>query len=168
MPAELKVLHTEDEERLKINRTYCLENAALLKSNPAIRQKLSTLFEIEKSSQDMDVDASLYSGFFSSADRASIEMIRKAKPEHLPAFELNVMDKRIAPLLFRYRARNFPLTLDEKERQQQWSCHCQDYFTTALEGYFEKLALLADEHQQDPKKLAIIQSLVEFAQSKHL
>ena len=65
--------------------------------------------------------------FFSNADRSTIDIIQKTPEEELGKLELNVSDKRIKPLLFRYRARNFPMTLDYQE-QQQWKHHCQDFF----------------------------------------
>ena len=54
-------------------------------------------------------------------------MIRQSTPEQLIDFEPNVSDPRIKPLLFRYRARNFPHTLNETE-QLKWQSHLQDYF----------------------------------------
>ncbi len=43
-------------------------------------------------------------------------------PANLPALDLTFDSPRVAKLLFRYRARNFPGTLDDAE-QQRWLQH---------------------------------------------
>jgi exodeoxyribonuclease-1 len=71
---------------------------------------------------EVDVDEDLYGGFVPQADRRTLESLRTAQPEHLctaqPVFE----DARLATLLFRYRARNFPDSLHEHEAQA-WEQH---------------------------------------------
>ena len=68
-----------------------------------------------------NVDAQLYNGFFSDADRAAMKIVLETEPRNLPALDITFADKRIERLLFNYRARNYPGTLDEAEQQR---CRC--------------------------------------------
>jgi len=73
-----------------------------------------------------DVDEDLYGGFVGNDDRRVLDRLLDLAPEaraaqlatQLPAFA----DERLAELLFRYRARNFPTSLDQAE-QARWLAH---------------------------------------------
>ena len=120
--APAKTLTAENAENIGIDRQKCLDNLALLRQHPEIREKLIGLFSIERQFEKSDdVDTQLYDGFFSPADRAAMDIIRETDPNNLAALDIEFDDKRIKPLLFRYRARNFPGTLDEQE-QRRWAC----------------------------------------------
>ena len=106
--APANTLRPEDAERLGIDRQHCLANLALLRQHAEVRENVVTLFaEAEPFTPSEDVDAQLYDGFFSDADRAGMNILRQTPPQNLPALDLTFEDKRIAKLLFRYRARNF-------------------------------------------------------------
>ncbi len=81
------------------------------------------VFQRPASAAPPDVDEDLYGGFIGPTDRRTLERLRALPPGQLaarhPAFE----DGRLEELLFRYRARNFPDTLDADE-QQRWAGHC--------------------------------------------
>ncbi|MFV0575989.1 MAG: exodeoxyribonuclease I [Vibrio sp.] len=163
--APAKTLTAENAEKIGIDRQQCLANLALLKQHPEIREKLIGLYNIEREFSDKgDVDTQLYSGFFSPADRTTMDIIRETEPEKLAGLELSVKDERIKPLLFRYRARNFPWTLDEAE-QQQWMEHCRDYYERHIQDYIINLENLAHEHESDPKKVDILKSIYSYVQS---
>ncbi|MCW8332010.1 exodeoxyribonuclease I [Photobacterium sp. SDRW27] len=163
--APAKTLKAEDAERIGIDREQCLKHLQMLKAHPEVREKLLAIYGVEREYAANDnVDAMLYDGFFSNADRSTIDIIRETAPDELANLELNVDDKRIKPLLFRYRARNFPMTLDYKE-QQQWKHHCQDYFESNLPAYMENLESTAMLYQSDEKKMAILKSVYEYVES---
>lgn len=71
---------------------------------------------------ETDVDEDLYGGFVSNGDRRKLESLRFESPERLAGMRPSFEDERLADLLFRYRARNFPHTLDEAQ-MQQWEEH---------------------------------------------
>ncbi len=48
-----------------------------------------------------------------------MKIVLETEPRNLPALDITFVDKRIEKLLFNYRARNFPGTLDDAE-QQRW------------------------------------------------
>ncbi|CSC68023.1 exonuclease I [Vibrio cholerae] len=92
-----------------------------------------------------------------------MEIIRTTAPENLGSLAIRVADKRIEPLLFRYRARHYPHTLTDTE-QRRWAAHCRDYFERNLEGYMLNLENLVHEHQADPKKMAILKSVYHYVE----
>ena len=51
-----------------------------------------------------------------------MKIVLETEPRNLPALDITFVDKRIEKLLFNYRARNFPGTLDDNE-QQRWLEH---------------------------------------------
>lgn len=162
--APAKTLTAENAQRIEIDREQCLANLALLKQHPEIREKLISLYNEEREYETkQNVDAQLYDGFFSPADRAAMDIILETDPEHLAALSITYNDKRIEPLLFRYRARNYVETLDESE-QIKWANHCRDYFETRLPDYMLNLENLAHEHESDEKKMAILRSVYKYVE----
>ncbi len=162
--APAKTLTAENAEHIGINRQHCLDNLALLRQNPEVREKLVSLFSEEKHyPANDDVDTQLYDGFFSPADKAAMEIIRESSPEQLSALDITFSDKRIKPLLFRYRARNFPTTLSAQE-QTLWANHCRSLFENQLEQYMLKLENLVYEHEADAKKMALLKAVYRYVE----
>ncbi|USD63992.1 exodeoxyribonuclease I [Vibrio sp. SCSIO 43136] len=162
--APAKTLTAENAANLGIDREQCLKNLALLRQHPEIREKLTALYSQEREyDNDTDVDTQLYSGFFSHADKAAIDIVRESTPEQLSVLDLNVADERIKPLLFRYRARNFEWSLSEDE-QQRWNLYRRDYFETRLPDYLLNLENLVHEHEGDERKLALLKSIYRYVE----
>ena len=58
----------------------------------------------------------LYSGgFFSDADKRSMDRVRASSPQELANTTFPFEDSRLPEMLFRYRARNFPDSLPPEE-----------------------------------------------------
>ncbi|NVD06559.1 exodeoxyribonuclease I [Vibrio sp. JPW-9-11-11] len=164
--APAKTLTAENAAKIGIDREQCLTNLATLRQHPQVREKLIGVFSIERDyGSNDDVDSQLYSGFFSPADKAAMNIIRETDPNNLAALDITFNDDRIAPLLFRYRARNFPWTLDETE-QQRWANHCRDYFESRIEDYMLNLENLVHEHESDAGKMAILKSVYQYVQKR--
>jgi len=111
-----------------------------------------------------NVDTQLYNGFFSDADRAAMKILLETEPRNLPALDLTFADARIEKLLFNYRARNFPGTLDEAE-QARWLQHRRNVFTPEfLQAYVQELEGLYGQHEGDAEKQKLIKALWQYAQ----
>ncbi len=164
--APASTLRPEDAERLGIDRQYCLANLALLRQHVAVREKVVTLFaEAEPFTPSADVDAQLYDGFFSDADRAGMTILRQTAPQNLPALDLTFNDPRVNPLLFRYRARNFPGTLDDRELQR-WLQHRREALNAErVQAFLLELESLASLHEEDAEKMAQLKALYHYAQA---
>ena len=110
--------------RLGLDGERCRRHLAMLRrwrdSDPqAFNDKLSAIHAPRSASEDRDPDTQLYGGgFFSDSDRRSLDSLRRLPADALaaatPAFE----DARLSELFFRYRARNYPHTLDSEERER--------------------------------------------------
>jgi exodeoxyribonuclease-1 len=120
--AQAKTLRPQDAERLGIDRKQCLDNLNVLRNNPQVREKVLAIFaEAEPFVPSENVDAQLYNGFFSDADRAAMNILLETEPRNLPALDITFVDKRIEKLLFNYRARNFPGTSMMTNSSAGWS-----------------------------------------------
>ena len=163
--APANTLRPEDAERLGIDRQRCLDNLALLRNNTSVREKVVELFaEAPAFTASDDVDLRLYDGFFGDADRMAMKIIQETAPQNLPALDLTFADNRLEPLLFRYRARNFPGTLDDRE-QQRWLQHRRAVFTPErLQDYLSELSNLYQLHEDDKEKMAQLKALYAYAQ----
>jgi exodeoxyribonuclease-1 len=74
------------------------------------------------SDEEVDVDEDLYGGFINNSDKRQLESLRTMKPEKLATAAPAFADTRLMELFFRYRARNFPVTLTAEEAAQ-WEEH---------------------------------------------
>ena len=79
--AQANTLRPEDADRLGINRQHCLDNLKILRENPQVREKVVAIFaEAEPFTPSDNVDAQLYNGFFSDADRAAMKIVLETEP----------------------------------------------------------------------------------------
>lgn len=163
--AQANTLRPEDAERLGIDRQRCLDNLQILRDHPQVREKVLAIFaEAEPFVPSENVDAQIYNGFFSDADRAAMKILLETEPRNLPALDITFADGRIEKLLFNYRARNFPGTLDEEE-QQRWLAHRREIFTPEfLQRYAEELQALFQQYDGDSEKQALLKALWQYAE----
>lgn len=163
--APANTLRPEDAERIGIDRQRCLDNLALLRQHPEVREKVVTLFaEAPPFTPSDDVDSQIYNGFFSDADRNAMNIVRQTAAENLPALDLTFNDARIEKLLFRFRARNFPGTLDDKE-QQRWLQHRRQMFSPErVQGYVQELEMLFNQYEGDQARQEQLKALFAYMQ----
>jgi len=163
--AQANTLRPEDAERLGIDRQRCLDNLQILRDHPQVREKVLAIFaEAEPFVPSENVDAQIYNGFFSDADRAAMKILLETDPRNLPALDITFADGRIEKLLFNYRARNFPGTLNEEE-QQRWLAHRREIFTPEfLQRYAEELQALFQQYEGDSEKQALLKALWQYAE----
>lgn len=128
-----------------------------------MREKVVALFaEAEPFKGSDDVDARLYDGFFSDADKAAMKIIQQTKPQNLPALDLAFNDGRMKELLFRFRARNYPNTLDDTE-QRRWLQHRQEALSAErVQSYLLQLESLYNLHEGDKEKTALLKALFDY------
>ena len=80
-----------------------------------------------------DIDEDLYGGFVGNADRRRLTELRNLQPSTLAQARLNFDDSRLQELVFRYRARNFPQTLDATE-QTDWEAYRTQRLFEGIDG----------------------------------
>ncbi|WP_440876859.1 exodeoxyribonuclease I [Thalassotalea sp. PLHSN55] len=170
--APAKTLLPENAERLAIPRELCLSHLSQLKKQLEVRDKLAEVFsDSYDNDEKIDPEQALYSGsFFSHADKAQMEILHQLPPEQLASHPFQFQDPRLSTLLFRFRARNYPLTLNANE-QQQWQQYCQDKIQQggkgllSIEEYMIKLENLAYENESKPEKMSVLKALYQYVQA---
>ncbi|GAA3885363.1 MULTISPECIES: exodeoxyribonuclease I [Gibbsiella] len=161
--APAKTLLPANAERLGIDRQACLNNLQTLRQHPQVREKVVALYaEAAPFTPPDDVDARLYDGFFSDADKAAMNIIQQTLPQNLPALDLTFNDSRMQELLFRFRARNYPKTLDDAE-QRRWLQHRRDVLTPErVQAYVLQLEALYNLYEGDQEKMALLKALFDY------
>ncbi|GFO71253.1 exodeoxyribonuclease I [Bathymodiolus japonicus methanotrophic gill symbiont] len=124
--APAKVLRACDAERLGIDITKCQKHKDLIQQSGDLQSRLHQVFSGHSFSVDADPDPDLmiYSGgFFSNQDKQMMDKLRSTKPTQLASFSFPRGGARLEEMLFRYRARNYPETLNSAEKSR-WQKFC--------------------------------------------
>jgi exodeoxyribonuclease-1 len=169
--APVSVIRPEDAQRLQIDLALCYANIDKIKAAAGLADKLATVFSGQgHAEQDSDPDLEIYSGgFFSENDKRQMAKIRAMQPDQLARPAFNLTDSRLPEMLFRYRARNYPQTLNADE-QLRWKAFCAGRLTgrevgagILLDDYCKRL----EELQRDSNvKTEIINALEAYARDK--
>ncbi len=147
--APLSVLKGADLARLQLDPERCLAHADTLRAAVGVREKVQRLFQQAAAMPPaQDPELALYDGFLPDADKRLLAEVRSTPPEQLATRAFAFRDPRYAELLFRYRARNWPHTLDADERAR-WDAFRRDRLTRStpltgltLDEYAARLAQL--------------------------
>ena len=169
--APLSTLSDQRAAQLGIDKAACLARWQKLKAMPELQQKLKDVFDQDYENSPIDPDYALYSGgFFSDADRYRMDQILASSPEQLSGQQWQFDDPRLSLMLFRYRARNFPHTLNHQE-MEKWQAHRQARLVDSkgeyglnLEQFYAELELLTQQYQQDKVKMRILKDLYSYGQ----
>mgnify|MGYP001204046286 CR=1 FL=1 len=154
-----------DGERLRRHR-------AMIVNGPDITAKLHQVFSGREFADSGDVDAGIYSGFFGPGDKALMNELHSLSPMALAGWGKAFKDKRGEDLLFRYRARSWPETLNGEERER-WEQHRQErlFHTRSdipalnFEQFAKELQLAAQQVAHDPRKMGWLQDLQLYAEA---
>ncbi len=120
-PALIQWAHLRDPDfqRLGIDPAIVEARAARLRAAaPALAEKVRRVFADVTEREPADVDASLYDGFIGDGDKRRCADVRATPPQALGTRDFGFQDPRLPELLFRYRARNWPETLSQGERER--------------------------------------------------
>jgi exodeoxyribonuclease I len=166
--APMSVLDEETVSRYAIDLEGCAANREKLLANNAAMGKLRLVFADQHMESLPDPDHMLYSGgFFNDQDRSSMENIKRMPAENLADLDLPFQDKRLPEMLFRYRARNFPESLNSEE-SLRWQAWCAEQIKTNPNGvgltavdYFARLEKLAIEKPEEKELLACLYSYAD-------
>ena len=163
---------TSDPEtcaRLGLDEAEIMRRAARFAA-PELRQKLCEVFNSDYESKPTDAEASLYQGFPSAIDKATMGDIRQASADDLARRVYHFADDRYNQLLLRYRARFYPQTLSDDERIQ-WTDILRERFFDGREGelsleqFGTELMMLSQDSDiiNNERKRRILEDLEKFA-----
>ena len=127
--APLTVLSGVDTARIGLDVERCLRHLERLRAAEGLAAKVQRVFAAPAEGAAPDPELALYAGFLPDADRRLLREVRQTPPAELARRRFAFRDARYAELLFRYRARNWPHTLDAAE-QARW----QAFRRARLEG----------------------------------
>ncbi|MBD8147628.1 exodeoxyribonuclease I [Pseudomonas fluorescens] len=146
--APLKVLRAQDRERLQLDmEVYQARALRLTDAQELWRDKLAKVYAEEEYAPNADPEQQLYEGFIGDRDRRLCEQVRMAEPVQLGRQQWPFDDHRLPELLFRYRARNFPETLNNEE-QERWRLFCQQRLSDPAWGAPNTLAAFKQAHKE--------------------
>jgi exodeoxyribonuclease-1 len=173
--APLSVLD-DAKERLRIDMAVIKENlsklqkakgfsARLLEALDATQQKSQSTLVVN----EQEVDAMLYDGFISDADKTKTRVVRVAKANELSDLNLEFADERLKVLLPLYKARNFPKFLSGEE-QEKWEEFRKHRLMDGGEKswaarYFKRLNELSKSATVDSQNEYLLEELNLYGQS---
>jgi exodeoxyribonuclease-1 len=124
--APLVTLRDADAARLSIDVSACKANMKALQTSSGVVEKIQDAFQMTEFEKTEDPDLMLYQGdFFSNRDRTAMSSLREMDPKGLGDVDSVFDDTRVAEMIFRYRARNYPGSLSADE-QHTWSDYRRD------------------------------------------
>ena len=170
--APANTLTPDQAERWNISGDTLRRHLKMLRDAGSLADKLGQVFGGREFSAIHDVDARLYDGFFSNADKQAMDDIQRMEGWDLADYPNPFQDERGEEMLFRYRARNFADTLNEDERER-WEQHRTARLMKGVPGSplltFEQFAPLlqqaAERVAHEPQKLEWIYELQLYAES---
>jgi len=156
-------------KRLDIDREQHYQHLQQLNSAGDLSKKIAEIFTKPDYESNDDPDASLYGGgFFSANDKRKMDMVREADPQILKTLSIPFDDQRLAEMLFRYRARNWPENLSSEE-QEQWQQYRQQRLTTehpkilSFDRFFAEIED-SDSDQLSDKQRQVLQDIKSYGQ----
>ena len=174
--APLGVWDEDCQERLKLNLKTIQSNAKKLHAAKDFAGKLVEALEILHKEQQLrlisdeqDVDAQLYDGFFSRPDQVVMSAVRAAAPSDILSFADRFQDPRLKALLPLYKARNFPKTLSSEEIEE-WEAYRVAILSkggqhSRLHHFFARIDELAKDTNLSDEKRYLLEELHLYGQS---
>lgn len=166
--APVNTLTPELAEQWQINWDEIEQHKQLLLADPKLQDKLKTLYSRPRDLGPSDADSALYNGFINNADRKLCNFVINQSADRLAHENIAFSDPRLQTLLFRYRARNWPETLNQQE-QWKWQEFCR---ARLIDGEFgcdftaaDFQAVMQDVAQRDlsDQQKAALQGLSDWA-----
>jgi exodeoxyribonuclease-1 len=164
----LKVLSPECAARWGIDLERIGRHVEQAKRLPDLSALWKGVYQRPNGTERPDVEENLYGGFVSNLDRNTLNRLRKMSAEKLAAETPQFDDVQLAHLLQRYRARNFPESLSESERQS-WQAWCRKKLLEGIPAGRTKAQNLEEiaslEANADERGRAILAELRAYAES---
>jgi exodeoxyribonuclease-1 len=164
--APLSALKDADTARIGLDVERCQRHLQLLHNAADLPEKLRHVFAtVRDSNEKIDPELAIYQGFASDSDKRLFGEVRRASPVELAARDFGFRDPRYTELLFRYRARNWPQTLDADERAR-WEAFRRTRLiepspltTLTLDQYFAEIAAARTNPAATGAQLALLDQL---------
>ncbi len=161
-------------QRLQIDKSLCerhwncLRNLTLPEQQ-RLQQTLYQLYSENIFEEKTDPEQMLYKGFFDDQDKRLMARVRQADAETLANVPFDFHDARLGEMLFRYRARNFPTSLNVEE-SARWKSFCHWRLTRkeaqsslTLTEFYARLAELTADASLNGQQQLLLKHLKAYA-----
>jgi exodeoxyribonuclease-1 len=169
--AMLKSIPEERLAALELDGERLRKHLSMLREAGDLPARIAQAFDQPHEGDLTDPDEQLYAGgFISKNDRATLDWLLQQPLETLGEQEVRFEDERLAELVFRFRARNYPDTLigEEMERWEQFRgerlMHPKKGWRS-LEAYARELQRLAADPELTPERRQILEELHLYGES---
>ncbi len=174
--APLGVFNKEVQERLELSAKTIEENFNKFRSISGFGERIGLLFSENDESRrkkygtETDPDFQIYDGFVGDQDKTKMRIIRAADENSLADTNVEFADERLEKLLIRYKARNFPRSITDSERQL-WESYRSERIMQgkngqlSLEQFAKRLSELMSAKASDDNALFLLQELQLYAES---
>ena len=157
------------QNQLKLNMSDILEKVDFMKKNATeIERIIQELFsDDEMNYPKNDEDQALYDNFMSAHDRRVSDEIQNLNEADLVSFQPRFEDKKLNKLFLNFKARNYPKSLDENEKELwfetvQSRVHNGEYGYLNIDDFYKQLAKMREEGKVN---LSVIQELEKYGDS---
>src|SRR5690606_18629809 len=173
--APASLLTPELAEQWGIDMVQARRHWQLLVDSPQVISTVASVYDDENRAGpgETDPDFMIYGGgFFGANDRKTMAQIRASQPRDLIAWLPGFADPRLEEMLFRYRARNYPETLNQAE-QERWEAYRYQALNrpgdvrgagVGLAEFEHELAQLREQSLSAPQQ-RILDELEQYARS---
>ena len=164
--APSSALKDTDTARIGLDVERCQRHLQLLHNAADLPEKLRHVFaRVRDSNEKIDPELAIYRGFAGDSDKRLFGEVRRASPVELATRDFGFRDPRYTELLFRYRARNWPQTLDADERAR-WEAFRRTRLTESsplttltLDGYLAEIAAARTNQAAAGAQLVLLDQL---------
>jgi exodeoxyribonuclease-1 len=168
----LKTIPLERQEAWGLDINVMQQHLQWLRNHPELVVKLISVFDQAYDELKItDPDLMIYSGgFFSHNDKFSMNILRSCTEQELVEQEFTFEDSRLAEMLFRYKARNYPGILTEEEHSK-WEQHCAGRILNSdsqymnVQQFSNRLIELSQNTELTANEQAVLQDLQYYAES---
>lgn len=167
----LKSLSAERLAELQLDGDKLREHLAILRKASDLPARIAQAFDKPHESDLTDPDEQLYAGgFISKTDREKLNWLLQQPLAALGDLDVTFEDDRLGELLFRYRARNYPDTLNGEEMERWEAFRSQRLINPkkgwrSLEAFGQELQRLAADPELESAKLQILEELHLYGES---
>ncbi len=174
--APLSVLDESSQERMQINPDTIEENLIKLQKLDNFSQNVLEALEILEASQQLkyleaetEVDTQMYEGFFGPEDKTKMSVVRAASADELRDLNMVFKDARLQGLLPLYKARNYPQSLSDEDRET-WEVHRERKLLSGkneskLARYFDRLRQISERTDLSQNEKYLLEELRLYGES---
>ncbi len=175
--APLSVLDELSEKRINLTKSLALDHFEKLQTvKSRLAPKILAALEIMDKRQqtqllgdESEVDAQLYDGFFEESDKNLMSVVRSASGQELTTLGANFKDNRLNTLLPLYKARSYPRTISDQDRNS-WERFRERRLLgggnqSRMSRYFARISELEAKDNLTKEQSYLLQELQLYAQS---